>query len=63
MEWVCVGLFFTLAGMLAWCLYLLTQVDQRQGRLDSTQREIEWVKSNCPDEWAQISAAIMRNNI
>lgn len=62
MDYVCVGLFFFAAGMLAWNLYLHEQIRQRQGSLERTQAEIDWVARNCPNEWARIGAAMMRRD-
>lgn len=61
MDWVCIGLFFITAGMLVWNFYLKNQLDQRNGWEERTLQDIDWVKTNCPEEWAKIAATMMRN--
>ena len=59
MDWLCVISIFANAGLLLWALYLHGQVEQRQGRLDKTQSEIDWVKANCAEEWNKIGKAML----
>lgn len=58
-ELIIAALIFALGGLLFWVLYLIGQVEQRDGALKATQDEVDWIKRNCPTAWAEISVKLM----
>ena len=62
MELVISGLLFVVVGLGAWIVCLKTGIEQRDGKIKSTQKEIDWVKQNCPNEWAAIAVKMSHYN-
>jgi hypothetical protein len=62
MEWIVPILALTLAGALGWILYLLSQLEQRDGWIQRTQAEIFFIRKACPLEWMEIEKALHKHN-
>ena len=58
MEYITGAMFFILAGMLIWVLYLYEQIAQRDKYLARLRAEFDWIAKNHPHEWAAVQSTL-----
>ena len=60
-TWICPLLAVGLAVSMVWIFCLLSALEQRNGRIEATQEEIDLIKRICIEEWLAIEEKMIRH--